>query len=496
MLQSDHKDLELVIKSHIPLIIAETNEERRVINMLTDLGFRLGLPLYQWSVTEGLSRLEFESPAMGNLKEPQELLKHIKANTVASIYVLPDFHPYLEDPVSVRLLKEIALNYEKTPSTLIFVSHDFDVPPEIKMFTAHFELALPSAPKLEDIIREEAMKWSEKNQYKKVKTDQKSMDQMIRNLSGLTAMDARRVIRRAIENDGAINEDDMPEVMEAKYKLLDRDGALTFEHDTAKFTEVGGLRNLKRWLKLRKDVFLGEDNSLEPPKGVLLVGVQGGGKSLAAKAIAGMWGLPLLRLDMGGLYNKYIGETEKNLRDAIKTAEVMSPCVLWIDEIEKAISGGGGDSDNGTSRRMLGTILTWMSEKDNSIFIVSTANEIDRLPPELIRKGRMDEIFFVDLPVAEVREDIFEIHLKKRDLVPGDFNLKELAASCEGFTGAEIEQAVVSGLYLAKEKGETLDNSHLLEEIKLTRPLSVVMAEKMAYLRQWASDRTVNADIG
>ncbi len=496
MIQSDHRDLELVIKSHIPLVIAETKEERRVINMLTDLGFRLGLPLYKWSVTEGLSRLEFDAPPVGNLQEPGELLKHIKSNPVASIYVLPDFHPFLDDPITVRLLKEIALNYEKTPSTIIFVSHDFDVPPEIKMYTAHFELALPSTSTLEEIIREEAMKWSEKNKFQKVKTDQKSLDQMIRNLSGLTAMDARRLIRRAIENDGAINEDDMPEVMEAKYKLLDRDGALTFEHDTAKFTEVGGLRNLKRWLKLRKDVFLGDDKTLEPPKGVLLVGVQGGGKSLAAKAIAGMWGLPLLRLDMGGLYNKYIGETEKNLRDAIKTAEVMSPCVLWIDEIEKAISGGGGDSDNGTSRRMLGTILTWMSEKEKSIFIVATANEIDRLPPELIRKGRMDEIFFVDLPVAEVRADIFEIHLKKRELNPKDFDIEKLAASCEGFTGAEIEQAVVSGLYLAKERQEPLDDNHLQEEIKQTRPLSVVMAEKMTILRQWASDRTVNADIG
>ncbi len=496
MIQSDHRDLELVIKSHIPLVIAETKEERRVINMLTDLGFRLGLPLYKWSVTEGLSRLEFDTPPMSNLQEPGELLKHIKSNPVASIYVLPDFHPYLDDPITVRLLKEIALNYEQTPSTIIFVSHDFDVPPEIKMYTAHFELALPSTATLENIIREEAMKWSEKNKFQKVKTDQKSLDQMIRNLSGLTAMDARRLIRRAIENDGAINEDDMPEVMEAKYKLLDRDGALTFEHDTAKFTEVGGLRKLKRWLKLRKDVFLGDDKTLEPPKGVLLVGVQGGGKSLAAKAIAGMWGLPLLRLDMGGLYNKYIGETEKNLRDAIKTAEVMSPCVLWIDEIEKAISSGGSDSDQGTSRRMLGTILTWMSEKEKSIFIVATANEIDRLPPELIRKGRMDEIFFVDLPVAEVRADIFEIHLKKRELNPKDFDIENLAASCEGFTGAEIEQAVVSGLYLARERQEQLDDKHLQEEIKQTRPLSVVMAEKMTILRQWASDRTVNADIG
>lgn len=496
MIQSDHRDLELVIKSRIPLVIAETKEERRVINMLTELGFSLGLPLYKWSVTEGLSRLEFDAPAIGNLQEPGELLKHIKSNPVASIYILPDFHPYLGDPINIRLLKEIALNYEDTPSTVIFVSHDFDIPPEIKMYTAHFELALPSNTTLEEIIRDEAMKWSEKNRYQKVKTDQKSLDQMKRNLSGLTAMDARRLIRRAIENDGAINEDDMPEVMEAKYKLLDRDGALTFEHDTSKFTEVGGLRALKRWLKLRKDVFLGDDKTLEPPKGVLLVGVQGGGKSLAAKAIAGMWGLPLLRLDMGGLYNKYIGETEKNLRDAIKTAEVMSPCVLWIDEIEKAISSGGSDSDQGTSKRMLGTILTWMAEKEKSIFIVATANEIDRLPPELIRKGRLDEIFFVDLPVQEVRADIFEIHIKKRGLAPKDFNVIKLAESCEGFTGAEIEQAVVSGLYLAKERQEPLDDEHLHEEITRTRPLSIVMAEKMTILRNWASDRTVNADIG
>ncbi len=495
MSANDIKDLEVLMKSRVPLVSIETAEERRIIKMFNDLSFRLGKPVFQWSITEGLKRIEFEAPPMRNLVEPNEVLRHIKNSNTAAIYLLPDFHPYLEDPIHVRLLKEIAINHEKLQSTVVFISHEFETPSEIKMYTSKFEISLPDAFTLEKLVRDEARSWSSKNRGNTVKTDRSSLDQMIRNLTGLTVLDARRLIRSAIENDGAITEEDMPEVMEAKYRLLDRDGALSFEYDTAKFTEVGGLRKLKKWLQIRTDAFLGDDDMLETPKGILLVGVQGGGKSLAAKSVAGMWGLPLLRLEMGALYNKFIGETEKNLREAIKTAEVMAPCVLWIDEIEKAISGGGGDSDNGISRRMLGTLLTWMAEKKKEVFIVATANDIERLPPELIRKGRLDEIFFVDLPVADVREEIFRIHLEKRDQKQAQFDLNLLAQITEGFTGAEIEQAVVSGFYLAKEKGENLNTLHLQEEVRLTRPLSVVMSEKIATLRRWASTRTVSADL-
>jgi SpoVK/Ycf46/Vps4 family AAA+-type ATPase len=280
--------------------------------------------------------------------------------------------------------------------------------------------------------------------------------------------------------------------MQAKYRLLDQGGALSFELDTARFSDVGGLTRLKRWLNQRKDVFLNQDKTLDPPKGILLVGVQGGGKSLAAKAVAGLWQLPLLRLDFGTLYNKFFGETERNLRSSLATAAAMAPCVLWVDEIEKAIASG--DYDSGTSKRVLGTLLTWMAEREAPVFLVATANRIDQLPPELIRKGRMDEIFFVDLPDLPTRQAIFDIHLKKRGLRPEDFDPGELAHNSEGFSGAEIEQAVVSGLYLAREQGQPLATHHLLTELAATRPLSVVMAEQLGALRDWAAERTVPAN--
>ena len=259
-----------------------------------------------------------------------------------------------------------------------------------------------------------------------------------------------------------------------------------------RFAEVGGLERLKRWLGQRKDAFVAADAMLDPPKGILLVGVQGGGKSLAAKAVAGLWQLPLLRLDFGTLYNKFFGETERNLRNSLRTAEAMAPCVLWVDEIEKAIASG--DYDSGTSKRVLGTLLTWLAERDQPVFLVATANRIDALPPELIRKGRLDEIFFVDLPDAVVRSQIFDIHLRKRGQNVQAFNLDELARHSDGFSGAEIEQAVVAALYLAREQRRPLDIGHLLMELEQTRPLSVVMAEQLTALREWARHRTVAAN--
>jgi SpoVK/Ycf46/Vps4 family AAA+-type ATPase len=282
-------------------------------------------------------------------------------------------------------------------------------------------------------------------------------------------------------------------VMKAKHRLLRGDDVLSIEFDTARFADVGGLHSLKQWLEQRKPAFLGEskNGSLEPPRGMLLLGVQGGGKSMAAKATAAMYNVPLLRLDFAAIYNKYHGETERNLRESLKTAESMSPCVLWIDEIEKGISSS--DSDGGTSQRVLGTLLTWMAEKKSPVFLVATANDIERLPAELIRKGRFDEIFFIDLPDTKVRQEIFAIHLHKRELAPTRFDTKMLANQSEGFSGAEIEQVIVSALYANHALGGDLETQQLLEEILRTKPLSVVMREKVAHLRQWAAERTVPA---
>ncbi|EXF46870.1 ATPase [Pseudomonas sp. BAY1663] len=296
--------------------------------------------------------------------------------------------------------------------------------------------------------------------------------------------------RNVICDDGAITQEDLPELNRSKFQLLDLDGVLGFEYETARFAEVGGLAQFKRWLAERQGAFLsGQGDDL--PRGVMLVGVQGGGKSLAAKAVAGLWGLPLLRLDFACLYNKYFGETERNLRDALKLAEQMAPCVLWMDEIEKGLATG--DMDGGVSQRVLGTLLTWMAERAAPVFLVATANAIERLPPELLRKGRFDELFFVDLPDLETRAEIFRIHLARRELRAEDFGLAVLAEASEGFSGAEIEQVVVSAVYAGQARQRQVDQAMLLESIRATSPLSVVMAEGLAALRQWAHGRTVPA---
>jgi len=492
-MQNRH-DLELILKSHIPIIVIETHEEQRVLDLLSQQTLKLAKALFKWTITEGLERVDIDLEPQKHNSQPTDVLRHIKSAQKSAIYVLADFHPYLDEAIHVRLLKDIALSHHQTGAQIVLMSHEIDVPAELEKFTAHFELSMPDRDELEKLIRDTADEWLRSNRNKKVHTDRKTLDAMTNNLAGLTLDDARRLARNAIYDDGALTQSDLPNVMQAKVDLLNNDGVLAFEYETAHFSEVGGLNKLREWLNQRRGVFHNEieNKGLDMPKGTLLLGVQGCGKSLAARAVAGVWNVPLLRLDFGALYNKFHGESERNLRESLKTAEVMAPCVLWMDEIEKGIAVG--DNDGGTSRRMLGTLLTWMSEKKAAVFIVATANDIERLPPELIRKGRFDEIFFVDLPKPDVRWTIFTIHLEKRELNPKDFDLSLLVQASDGFSGAEIEQAVVAGLYSAHALSETVGTQHLLHELKTTRPLSVVMAEKIDTLRNWAADRTVPAD--
>ncbi len=491
-LANDIHDLELLLRSRVPLIVIETRDEKRVTQLFTKLALKLSMPVMAWSATTGLQRIDFEAAPQRHASEPRQALGQIKATNTPAIYLLLDFHPYLDDAYNIRLLKEIAQDHHDLGHTLVLVSHDLEVPPELENLAASFSLSLPDSERLEAIVREEAGHWSKSSPGNKVKTDRATLDAMVHQLRGLTTTDARRIIRSVIFDDGAINPDDLERITRARYRLIESNGALSCEFDTAEFSEVGGLQNLKHWVELRRTAFLEPGGDLDTPQGILLVGVQGGGKSLAAKAVAGMWGIPLLRLDFGTLYNKFFGETERNLREALKSAEAMAPCVLWIDEIEKAIASG--DYDSGTSRRILGNLLTWMSERTAAVFIVATANVIEHLPPELIRKGRLDEIFFVDLPDAPTRAEIFAIHLRKRGLKPLDFDILSLAKLSEGFSGAEIEQAIVAARYLARADGGTVDTGHVREEIERTRPLSRVMAEKVAGLRAWAAGRTVPAN--
>lgn len=321
------------------------------------------------------------------------------------------------------------------------------------------------------------------------------MQQIVRNLAGLDPIDVRRIARQLIHHDGALGPSDLPQLAKLKFELLNRSGHLHYDYDSARFSEVAGARRLKRWIEQRRGVFTSGEApvGLDPPKGMLLLGVQGCGKSMIAKAVASGFGVPLLRLDFGTLYNKFHGETEKNLRDALASAEQLAPCVLWIDEIEKGLAGDG-DSDGGVSRRVLGYLLTWMAERSARVFLVATANQIDALPAELLRKGRFDEIFFVDLPDASTREQLFALHLGKRTLDPSTFDLPALAGASEGFSGAEIEQAIVAALYAAHAADAPLSDFTVRAELRQTRPLSVLMAEQVDALREWARGRTVPAD--
>jgi ATP-dependent 26S proteasome regulatory subunit len=496
---SDQKhDLALVLRSRAPLVVIETADESRVLDMLRSLSVSqaLGdyLPLFRWTITDGLQRLDIELEPQSLNSEPGNVLRHIRAVTKPGLYVLLDFHPFLDDPVHVRLLKDICIQYGQSPRQIILISHQINVPSELEQYSARVDLALPSDDERALIVRNVVAEFVDANPGRQVQVDPKAHALLVKNLAGLTYADTTRLARNAVFMDGAITRTDIPGVMQAKYELLNSSGALQFEYDTARFSDVGGLERLKTWLARRRAAFKRDASAkhLDPPRGALLIGVQGCGKSLAAKATAAIFGVPLLRLDIASLYDKYHGETERKLREALSTADVMSPCVLWIDEIEKGLAGRGGET--GTSQRVLGSLLTWMAERNGQVFVVATANAIDQLPPELVRKGRFDEIFFVDLPAQSVRASIFAIHLAKRKLALSAFDVETLAAHAKGFSGAEIEQSIVAALYAAHAKGESLTTAHIADEIKATRPLSVVMAERIAELRAWAAKRTVPAD--
>jgi len=491
------RDLELILQSRMPLIVIETPDEARILELLKRIAISRAsddyLPLFRWSVTDGVQRLDIDLAPQRSNAEPEEALRHIRAVSKPGIYALLDFHPYLNDPVSIRLIKDICLGYGKVPRQLVLVSHSIEVPAELESFSARFEMALPGVEERDRIVKQVAAEYVAQNPGDRVRYDSKAYDLLLENLAGLPDGDTERLARNAIFQDGAITRCDIPEVMQAKYAALSKGGILHFEYDTAKFSDIGGLQRMKRWLAQRKGAFLADPAAahLDAPRGILLIGVQGCGKSLAAKAIAGVFSLPLLRLDFGALYNKYHGETERNLRESLDTAGVMAPCVLWIDEIEKGLAGRGGET--GTSQRVLATFLTWMAERQQRVFVVATANDIQELPPELVRKGRFDEIFFVDLPDAATRQSILAIHLQNRQHEPADFDIRQLAAAADGFSGAELEQAVVSSRFAAHAKNERLATEHILTELNNTRPLSIVMHEQIAGLRHWAAQRTVPA---
>ena len=489
------EELGILIRAHHPLLLIESVEEDRVHSLLKHLAEKRGIPLFSWTQTDGLER---ELPTQGRTPETKtsrSCLAFIERADQPAIFHLRGFSEFVRDGANVVHLKQIYRQYFQHEGAVVISGSGVDLPPELEPLFTVVELGSPTPEAyrqfVTSVLRDVAKRLS-------ITVDLSASDvsRLLNALHGLTFFEVQKIITQTLVEDGKLAAEHINRIVDAKRKSIERTGVLEYFPHDEQLADIAGMSKLKSWLQKRQAVFTeptrAKDFGLTPPKGLLLIGVQGCGKSLCAKAIAAEWKLPLIRLDPSSLYQKYVGETEKNLRRAIKAAEDMAPIVLWIDEIEKALNQS--DQDMGISTRVLGTFLTWMQEKKESVFVIATANDISRLPPELLRKGRFDEIFFVDLPVREVREKILGIHIKRRGRDPSDFDLAAMADAAEGFSGAELEQAVVSALYTAFSKNEELATDAILEEIKGTRPLSVTMAEKVDTLRAWASNRAVLAD--
>lgn len=494
-----NESLELMIRSGNPFISIETMDEPRALKAVEEIAANLKKPLYVWSTTDGLCRSEG-----GRLKsatvpggKPDQALSFIHQNTDEDLFVFKDLGAYCRDSVVNRMMRDLIETCRSKKSTFILIDA-FPLPDEIKRFTVRYELGWPTTDELADVVKQTYNRIkSESDSEITARLTRRDMEQLVLTLRGLSCHEVERVISSAILQDNDLNASDLPLIIEAKRTLLGSTGCLESIAVDVQPDEVGGLSQLKDWLKLRRGGFSrkAQEFGLEPPRGVLMLGVPGSGKSLCAKMVASDWNMPLLRLDPGVLYQKFIGESESQLQQALSQAESMAPVILWIDEIEKAFASASASSaDGGLSKRMFGTMLAWMQDHRHPIFIIATANDISALPPELMRKGRFDEVFFVDLPSTAAREQILRIHLSRRKRDPEQFDIRSLAATADGFTGSEIEQAVMSGLFAAFSENAELEDRHIVAEIQKTKPLAVLMREQIADLRRWAHDRCVPAD--
>jgi SpoVK/Ycf46/Vps4 family AAA+-type ATPase len=485
-------DLERLILSFHSLIAVETPEEDRVRSILIGVAANLKLPLYEWSITAGLERRSSTGTTLEGTRDPQALLDRIaEIHDGDAIYLLKDLAPHLTHASAARTLRDLSARLASSRSAIVLTGDPIELPRDLESAAIRVELHLPGPSEIRDAIREVVDAISAR---KRVHLDLSREDaqRLVQALSGLTLSQIRRVIAQAIVADDRLSVDDIARVIQWKGEIIERGGLLEFYPVEGNHFELGGFERLRQWLEHARIGFTPEAKALnlQPPKGVLFVGVQGCGKSLAAKFIARQWKLPLLKLDAGRLYDKYVGESEKNFRKATKLAEAMAPVVLWIDEMEKAFAqGGSNDADGGLSQRMFGAFLTWLQEKKEGVFVVGAANDLMRLPPELLRKGRFDEIFFVDLPTAAERKKIFSIHLGVRKQNVESFDLDQLIAASEGFSGAEIEQAIVSSLYRALHSKQPLTTQGVVESVRQTVPLSVTRREDVEALRAAAKGR-------
>ena len=487
------RTLEILITSRTPLIAIETLEEERAEQALERVAGRLRIPLFTWTMTRGLRR----SGAVDSIYETKEPLKALRsvAEMNEGIYLMKDLYRSLNDAAVVRTIQDLAHAFARDRRALVMTAPRMDLPPELAGLASLVRLELPTQSELRKLTEEVFVNLARQHKLGPPPSAE-ILDKVAAALRGLTLFEAERAVTRAVLDDLTLDPRDLEVIAEMKQELLSKERVLDCVPVPESLGDVGGLAGLKAWLDKRKRAFTPEakEFGVPAPRGILLLGVQGCGKSLAAKAVAKDWGLPLLRLEPGRLFDKFIGESEKNLDRALATAERMAPCVLMIDEIEKGFASVvSSESDGGLSRRILGRLLGWLQDRSAPVFLVATCNQIDALPPELIRKGRFDEIFFIDLPTTDERRQIFSIHLAHRHRDPAGFDLAALAAASEGFSGAEIEQAVVSALYTAFARGVEISTDLIVDELKATKPLSVTRAEDIEELREWARGRAVSA---
>ncbi len=477
-------DLKKLVQSFHSLILVEGLEEERIRSMLASTAADLRLPFFEWSVVRGFTRFPQNSEIDGTT-EPLQAIRYVESFGDDAVFQFKDLGPHLSQPSTCRLLREVVDSFRSRRTTIVISGVSVELPAELSHQAVRLHLRLPGKKELREVIG--AVLDSLRTRQKvSVDLNATEMGELLDALTGLTSNQARQSVARAVVEDGRLDASDLRSLLQRKGELLGDSGVLEYFPAGDNISDLGGFLLLKEWLARTKAGFTAEAKkmNLPAPKGVLFVGVQGCGKSLAAKFIAREWRLPLLKLDAGRLYDKFIGESEKNLRRAFQMAEAMAPAVLWIDEIEKLFaSAGSSDSDGGLSRRIFGSFLTWMQEKTAPVFVVGAANDLSLLPPELLRKGRFDEIFFVDLPTEEERTAIFRIHLKLRNQPVDRFDVNLIAGSTEGFSGAEIEQTVIAALYRSIHEKAALTSEGLLQSASQTIPLSVTRREDVERLR-------------
>ena len=543
--------LKVLINSSTPIVVMETSEEMRAVNMVRAACTALNMATFEWSIADGLLRSGSNAPvqprsdqssvwgqggqpqaqsrtalspggseaerltravmsSMGsgaaaaaaggsiyNTREPVQALANMESMTIEAVFILKDFHRHMDDPVVVRRLRDVGQKFSANRRTVIITAPELAVPAELTTLVEYFDLPLPDRERLRDIVHDTFTRLS-KTYTLKLQLDAAGVDAIAANLRGLTEEEADRAMSQALVTRYALCAETVTDVLEAKKQLLRHSGMLEFIEASDSMSAVGGLENLKHWLAQRRGAW--EDGArafgLEPPHGVIILGVQGCGKSLCARAVAGEWKLPLVKFDTSAVYDKYIGETEKRIRKVFQVAEGLAPCVLWIDELEKVFAGSGPDSasaDAGVSSRLLASFLSWMQDRKSPVFVAATCNNVTVLPPELIRKGRFDELFFVDLPNQAERRQIFSIQLAKRKRNPTDFDLEAAATAAKGYSGAEIDAAVQGAMYAAYSGKTPLTTQLLLNALAQTVPLSTTRAEEINELRQWAQTRAVPA---